>query len=300
MSSPQAIKQSNIEYLPLIHRGKVRDIYEIDETHLLIVTSDRLSAFDVILPDPIPGKGKILTELANFWFHKTQHIIANHLSDLPLDNVLAKNETNAIKERSSIVNKLHPLPIEAIVRGYLIGSGWRDYQKNGSIGGLKLPTGLKLAQKLPEVIFTPSTKENTAGAHDENISIKKMQHLIGCELTQKIQDTSIKLYQEATNYAIQSGIIIADTKFEFGTDKHGALFLIDEILTPDSSRFWYADQHVSGEKPISLDKQYVRDYLETINWDKTAPGPNLPLAIIQQTMAKYLEIKKKLLNPTSS
>lgn len=297
MQYPHVIKESNIEHLSLLHRGKVRDIYEVDKTHLLIVTSDRLSAFDVVLPDPIPDKGKILTELTNFWFDKTQHIIANHLSNMPLDTVLPQNETwHAIKERSSIVDKFNPLPIEAIVRGYLIGSGWRDYQENGSIGGLNLPTGLALAQKLPEVIFTPSTKENAIGAHDQNISIKKMQDLIGCDLTQQIQDISIKLYQEAVSYAIKRGVIIADTKFEFGTDTHGKLFLIDEILTPDSSRFWYADQYIQGENPPSFDKQYVRDYLETLDWDKTDPGPSLPPKVIQQTRAKYLEIRDKLLD----
>ncbi len=299
MSNPNsgaALHQSDIKSLPLLNRGKVRDIYDIDADHMLIVTTDRLSAFDVILPDPIPGKGAILTSVSNFWFARTEHIIENHLSDIALSDVLPDaDERRMIEGRGIIVRKLKPLPVEAIVRGYLIGSGWKDYQKTGAVCGIALPQGLQQAQQLPEAIFTPSTKADVGG-HDENISFEKTISLLGQELAEQVRDVSIRLYQEAAAYALQKGIIIADTKFEFGTDAAGKLVLIDEILTPDSSRFWPADSYATGISPPSFDKQFVRDYLETLDWDKTAPGPTLPADVIQRTGDKYLEAKKLLIS----
>ena len=290
-----ALHQSNIKSLALLNRGKVRDIYDVDEDHMLIVTTDRLSAFDVILPDPIPDKGVILTTVSNFWFDRTKHIIKNHLSDKSLDDVLSDTaERNIIEGRGIVVRKLIPLPVEAIVRGYLIGSGWNDYQKTGAICGIQLPEGLQQAQQLPVAIFTPSTKADVGG-HDENIDFEKTISLLGKDMAEQVRDVSIKLYQEAAAYALERGIIIADTKFEFGTDKHGKLVLIDEILTPDSSRFWPADSYEVGTSPPSFDKQYVRDYLETLDWDKTAPGPRLPEEVIQRTRDKYMEAKDRLL-----
>ena len=284
-----ALHQSDIKSLPLLNRGKVRDIYDADENLMLIVTTDRLSAFDVVLPDPIPGKGVILTTLSNFWFDRTKHIISNHLTDKSLDEVLPDAaERSLIKGRGIIVQKLKPLPVEAIVRGYLIGSGWDDYQKTGAVCGIQLPEELQQAQQLPEAIFTPSTKANVGG-HDENISFEKTISLLGQDMAEQVRDISIKLYQEAAAYALERGIIIADTKFEFGTDKKGKLVLIDEMLTPDSSRFWPADSYQIGVSPPSFDKQFVRDYLETLDWDKTAPGPHLPKDIIQRTGDKYRE-----------
>ena len=297
MSNPViALHQSDIKSLPLLYRGKVRDIYDVDEDHMLIVTTDRLSAFDVILPDPIPGKGAILTAVSNFWFDKTQHIIANHLTDKTLDEVLPDAaERKTIEGRGIVVRKLNPLSVEAIVRGYLIGSGWNDYQETGAVCGIALPEGLQQAQQLPEAIFTPSTKADVGG-HDENISFEKTVSLLGKDMAEQVRDVSIKLYQEAAAYALERGIIIADTKFEFGTDTDGKLILIDEVLTPDSSRFWPADSYQVGISPPSFDKQYVRDYLETLDWDKTDPGPSLPEKVIQRTGEKYREAMNLLLN----
>ena len=297
MSNPlAALHQSDIKSLALLNRGKVRDIYAVDDEHMLIVTTDRLSAFDVILPDPIPGKGTILTTVSNFWFDKTQHIIANHLTDKTLDDVLPEAaERNVIKGRGIVVRKLNPLPVEAIVRGYLIGSGWNDYQKTGAVCGIQLPEGLQQAQQLPQAIFTPSTKAEVGG-HDENISFEKTVNLLGQNMAEQVRDVSIKLYQEAAAYALERGIIIADTKFEFGTDKNGKLILIDEILTPDSSRFWPVDAYQVGQSPPSFDKQYVRDYLETLDWNKTDPGPRLPEEVIQRTGEKYREVMNLLMS----
>ena len=295
-NSVTALHQSDIKSLPLLNRGKVRDIYDVDKDHMLIVTTDRLSAFDVILPDPIPGKGAILTTVSNFWFDKTQHIIANHLTDKMLDEVLPDAaERKQIEGRGIVVRKLKPLPVEAIVRGYLIGSGWNDYQITGAVCGISLPEGLQQAQQLPQAIFTPSTKADVGG-HDENINFKKTVELLGQDLAEQVRDVSINLYQEAAAYALERGIIIADTKFEFGTDDNGALVLIDEALTPDSSRFWPADSYQVGISPPSFDKQYVRDYLETLDWDKTEPGPRLPAEIIQRTGDKYREAMNLLMN----
>ncbi|RKZ69253.1 MAG: phosphoribosylaminoimidazolesuccinocarboxamide synthase [Gammaproteobacteria bacterium] len=297
MSNPvTALHQSDIKTLALLNRGKVRDLYDVDEEHMLIVTTDRLSAFDVILPDPIPGKGAILTTVSNFWFDKTQHIIANHLTDKTLDEVLPDaTERNPVEGRGIVVRKLNPLPVEAIVRGYLIGSGWNDYQKTGAVCGISLPEGLQQAQQLPEAIFTPSTKADVGG-HDENINFEKTVELLGQDMAEQVRDVSIELYQEAAAYALERGIIIADTKFEFGTDDNGALVLIDEALTPDSSRFWPADSYQVGISPPSFDKQYVRDYLETLDWDKTDPGPHLPEDVIQRTGEKYREAMNLLMN----
>ncbi len=290
-----ALHESSIKSLKLIHKGKVRDIYNIDESHMLIVTTDRISAFDVILPTPIDEKGAILTEVSNFWFNKTSGQIANHLAlDLPLEKVLPnKDEFDQVNGRAIVVKKLKPLPIEAIVRGYLIGSGWKDYQKSGAVCGIELPKGLQQANKLPEAIFTPSTKADVGG-HDENISFEKMVEIIGEELAEKIKTISLELYTSAAEFALEKGIIIADTKFEFGLDNDGNLILIDEILTPDSSRFWPADQYQVGISPPSFDKQFIRDYLETLDWDKTDPGPELPADIVKVTADKYREAQERL------
>ncbi|MCH8976306.1 MAG: phosphoribosylaminoimidazolesuccinocarboxamide synthase [Proteobacteria bacterium] len=280
----------------MLSRGKVRDIYDVDEDHMLIVTTDRLSAFDVVLPDAIPGKGAILTTVSNFWFDRTRHIIPNHLSDKSLAEVLPDEaERNMIEGRGIVVRKLKPLPVEAVVRGYLIGSAWSDYQKTGTVCGIALPAGLRQAQQLPETIFTPSTKADV-GDHDENISFEKTVGLLGQDMAEQMRDVSLKLYQEAAEYALERGIIIADTKFEFGTDKNGGLVLIDEVLTPDSSRFWPVDAYQVGQSPPSFDKQYVRDYLETLDWDKTDPGPCLPEEVIQRTGDKYREARDRLIN----
>jgi phosphoribosylaminoimidazole-succinocarboxamide synthase len=289
-----ALYQSEITSLPLLNRGKVRDIYAVDDDHLLIVTTDRLSAFDVILPDPIPGKGKVLTAVSNFWFERTKAIIPNHLSGIKLETVLPDADERApLEGRAIVVKKLKPLPVEAIARGYIIGSGWKDYQKTGMISGIMLPEGLAQAQILPAAIYTPSTKAEV-GAHDENISFEKSVELLGEELAGKVREISIRIYTEAAGYARQRGIIIADTKFEFGIDRDGKLVLIDELLTPDSSRFWPADSYRTGISPPSFDKQYVRDYLETLDWDKTAPGPALPEDVIRNTAAKYREAQERL------
>ncbi len=296
MNAPAALFESSISNLKLRARGKVRDIYEIDDKHLLIVTTDRLSAFDVVLPDPIPGKGRVLTSVSNFWFNKMADIIPNHLASLSLEEVVPDaNERAQIEGRAIIVKKLKPLPVEAIVRGYLIGSGWKDYQQTGSVCGIELAAGLLQAQQLPEAIYTPSTKA-AVGDHDENISFAETIPLLGVEMATKVRDISIKLYTTAAEYAKQRGIIIADTKFEFGLDDDGTLYLIDEALTPDSSRFWPADQYQVGISPPSFDKQFIRDYLETLDWDKTAPGPKLPDEITAISSQKYQEAALKLIS----
>ena len=294
MTVPEALYQSTLPSLKLRARGKVRDIYDIDDQYMLIVTTDRLSAFDVILPDPIPGKGRVLTKVSNFWFKKMQHIMPNHLTDIPLEHVVPDDGERAqIEGRAIVVKILKPLPVEAIVRGYLIGSGWKDYLKSGAVCGIKLPEGLQQVQQLPEAIYTPSTKA-AVDEHDENVSFEKTVELLGQDLAEKVRDASLKLYQEAAAYAKGRGIIIADTKFEFGIDDDGVLYLIDEVLTPDSSRFWPADQYQVGISPPSFDKQYIRDYLETLNWDKTAPGPHLPAEVTEYCAAKYRDAELKL------
>ena len=272
----------------------MRDIYAIDDNHMLIVTTDRISAFDVILPDPIPGKGQVLTNISNFWFKKMQHVMPNHIADIPLEQVIPNAAERApIEGRAIVVKLLTPLPVEAIVRGYLIGSGWKDYQKTGKVCGIELPKGLQQAEQLPEPIYTPSTKAAT-DQHDENVSFEETVALIGQDLAEQVRDASLTLYKEAASYAKERGIIIADTKFEFGVDKAGTLYLIDEALTPDSSRFWPADQYQVGISPPSFDKQYVRDYLETLDWDKTAPGPSLPAEVAEYCAAKYREAEIRL------
>jgi phosphoribosylaminoimidazole-succinocarboxamide synthase len=286
--------ESTISSLPLLGRGKVRDIYALGGDRLLIVTSDRLSAFDVILPDAIPGKGRVLNEMSNFWFRKLAQIVPNHLSGTDPESVVAAGDEAAqVRGRAVVVKKLKPLPIEAVVRGYLIGSGWKDYQQTGAVCGIALPAGLKQADKLPEVIFTPATKAE-AGTHDENIAFEQVEQLIGKALAAKVRDVSIRLYREAADHARECGIIIADTKFEFGTDDKGNLVLIDEALTADSSRFWPADQYRPGTSPPSFDKQFVRDYLETLDWDKTPPAPRLPAEVIAKTSKKYREALYRL------
>ena len=292
---PKALHTSHIKSLPLLHSGKVREIYDIDDRHMLIVTTDRISAFDVIMPTPIPGKGAILNEVTQFWLHKLSHIIPNHLSELKLEDALPdESERAEVAEHAMVVKKLKALPIEAIVRGYIIGSGWKDYQATGAVCSIKLPAGLKLADKLPEPIYTPSTKA-AVGAHDENIDYNQSVELLGEELARQVCDVSLQLYREAADYALERGIIIADTKFEFGLDDDGRLTLIDEVLTPDSSRFWPKDQYAPGSSPVSFDKQFVREYLETLDWDKTAPGPELPDEIVKKTAEKYEQAKQLLL-----
>ena len=286
--------QSYIPHLKLLGRGKVRDIYEADDQHLLIVATDRLSAYDVIMPNPIPGKGEILTSLSNFWFDMMSDLVPNHLTKLNINSYISdKREIKILEKRSIIVKKLKPLPIESVVRGYLIGSGWRDYEKNSAICGIKLPKNLNQAQKLPEIIYTPATKA-AAGDHDINIDYEMTESLIGKELAKRVKEISINIYERAFDYAISRGIIIADTKFEFGLDDQENLYLIDEILTPDSSRFWPKDSYKVGVSPPSYDKQYLRDYLDTLSWEKVTPGPDLPDEIIQNTYQKYLEAKQIL------
>ncbi len=285
---------TNIKGLPLLHRGKVRDIYEVEDDHLLIITTDRLSAFDVILPDPIPGKGAVLTDTSNFWFKQLESIAPNHLANISVADVLPDpSQLASIKSQAIVVKKLKALPVEAIVRGYIIGSGWKDYQKTGAICGNKLPTGLQLAEKLPEPLYTPSTKAEV-GEHDENVDFDYTVKLLGESVASQIRDLSLQLYKQAAEFALTRGIIIADTKFEFGLDKNGVVTLIDEALTPDSSRFWPADQYKAGISPPSFDKQFVRDYLETIDWNKQAPGPELPKEIISKTSEKYQEALTRL------
>ena len=279
--------------LPLIHQGKVRDIYSLDHDHLLMITSDRISAFDVVFDDPIIDKGKVLTEVSNFWFKKTQSIVANHLSDLSLDNYLPNDQITAIADRYVIAKKLKPIAIEAIVRGYLIGSGWKDYQKDSSVCGIRLPENLQLAQKLPVPIFTPSTKA-AVGDHDVNVSLKEAEEIVGKDLANQVADISLQVYKYAADYALERGIIIADTKFEFGLDENNNVVLMDEVLTPDSSRFWSLKDYQVGTSPTSFDKQIIRDYLENLDWNKQSPGPKLPEEIVQKTANKYKEIKKIL------
>jgi len=290
----QPLFESSIGSLPLLGRGKVRDIYAVNEDLLLIVTSDRLSAFDVILPDPIPGKGEVLTAVANFWFGKLAHIIPNHLSGIDPESVVqGEAERAQVRGRAIVVRRLKPLPIEAVARGYLIGSGWKDYQSTGKVCGIALPSGMQLAQRLPDAIFTPATKAEQ-GDHDENIDFATTEKLIGPALAATVRDTTLRLYREAAAFASVRGILIADTKFEFGQDAGGRLFLIDEALTPDSSRFWPANQYQVGVSPPSFDKQFVRDYLETLDWNKKAPGPRLPPHIIAKTAAKYREALERI------
>ncbi len=287
------VYESDLKSLPRLGKGKVRDIYAVDGDKMLILVSDRLSAFDVVLADPIPDKGRVLTEMANFWFRKLAHIVPNHLTGIDPESVVQGDEDKAqVRGRAIVVKKLNPLPIEAVVRGYLIGSGWKDYQKTGAVCGIPLPKGLRQAQKLAEPIFTPATK--ALEGHDENISFERMGEIVGKPLAEKVRDVSIRLYKEAADYAAGKGILIADTKFEFGTDASGELVLIDEILTADSSRFWPVDGYETGISPPSFDKQYVRDYLETLDWDKTPPAPKLPQEVIAKTSAKYREALERL------
>lgn len=289
-------QENTLNSLKLINQGKVRDIYDIDEVSMLIVTTDRLSAFDVILPTEIQGKGIVLTQVADFWFRKLSNIIPNQLSDLTLDNLpLSDSEKASLAGRAIVVKKLIPLPIEAIVRGYIIGSGWKDYQTTRSVCGIRLPEGLELAERLAEPLFTPSTKANMGG-HDANISYEKMQKILGDELSAQVKQVSLELYKQASEYALQKGIIIADTKFEFGLDKNDQLVLIDEVLTPDSSRFWDVKTYQAGISPPSFDKQIVRDYLDTLDWDKTYPAPELPAEIAQKTADKYQQVADLLIN----
>ena len=290
-----ALHESNLTSLPLLHRGKVRDIYGVDDQHLLIVQTDRLSAFDVILPSPVPGKGKVLTTLSNFWFAKLGHVIPNHLSGIaPEEVVKTAEDREQVAGRAFVVKRLKPLPIEAIVRGYLVGSGWKDYKKTGALCGIALPAGLQEAQKLPEPLFTPSTKA-AAGAHDENISFDEARKLLGEARANEVKNATLALYIEAADYAATKGIIIADTKFEFGVDSAGKLYLIDEALTPDSSRFWPADQYKVGSNPPSYDKQFVRDWLESIGWNKQPPAPVVPAEVLQKTSDKYHEALRLLI-----
>ena len=289
----QPLLQSSIKSLPLINQGKVRDIYDIDADKMLIVTTDRLSAFDVVLPTAIPGKGVVLTQVANFWFDRLKDIIPNHLTGIDPVAVVSEDEKAQVTGRAIVVRKLKPLPIEAVVRGYIVGGGWKEYQKTGSVCGIPLPMGMQEASKLPEPIFTPSTKAEV-GAHDENITFEKASELMGAELAAKVRDVAIQLYKAAAEYALTKGIIIADTKFEFGLDADGKLYLIDEALTPDSSRFWPADQYKVGSNPPSFDKQFVRDWLEASGWNKQPPGPVLPTDVAAKTGEKYREALKQL------
>jgi phosphoribosylaminoimidazole-succinocarboxamide synthase len=286
--------ESRITSLPLIHRGKVRDIYAVGDDKLLIVTTDRLSAFDVVMPTPIPGKGQVLTAVSGFWFKKLAHLIPNQLQDVASESVVATSEREQVTGRAMVVKKLKALPVEAIVRGYLVGSGWKEYQASQSVCGIALPAGLKQAERLPEPIFTPSTKA-AVGAHDENIAYAQMAALTGVEIASQVRDVSLALYKSAAEYALTRGIIIADTKFEFGLDAGGNLVWIDEALTPDSSRFWPADQYRTGISPPSFDKQFVRDWLEASGWNKQAPGPELPAGIVSKTAEKYREAMTRLL-----
>jgi phosphoribosylaminoimidazole-succinocarboxamide synthase len=286
--------ETQLKGLRRIHQGKVRDSFELDATHMLIVASDRLSAFDVVLPDPIPGKGRVLTQISNFWFGKTRHIVANHLTDYSLDAFIHDPEELATLEgRAVVVKRLKPLPVEAVVRGYLIGSGWKDYQQSGAVCGIDLPPGLVMADRLPEPLFTPATKA-AAGSHDENVSYAGVSSLLGEDIASQVRRLSLALYAFAAEYALARGIIIADTKFEFGLNEAGQVVLMDEVLTPDSSRFWPVDTWKPGSSPPSFDKQYVRDYLETLDWNKKAPGPHLPADVIQGTADRYAEALRRL------
>jgi len=291
---PTVLHQSDLPGLNLIHRGKVRDVYALSDRELLIVATDRLSAFDVVLPDPIPGKGEMLCQISNFWFAQTAHLLPNHLTGRSVASVLPPGTDAALYERRSVVaRRLRAVPIEAIARGYLTGSGWKDYQATGALCGITLPAGLRQAERLPQAIFTPSTKA-AAGTHDENIGFDRVVELIGAGLAERVRAATLEIYTFAARYAAERGIIIADTKFEFGTDADGVLYVMDEMLTPDSSRFWPADRYRVGSSPPSYDKQFVRDYLETLDWNKQAPGPKLPAAVIEGTAAKYAEALKHL------
>ena len=290
--------EADLPGLPLRHRGKVRDVFELpadgNGPRLLIVATDRLSAFDVVLPDPIPGKGEMLCQISNFWFERTAHIVPNHLTGADVASVLPAGVDPALyAQRAVVTRKLKPVPVEAIARGYLIGSGWKDYQRTGRVSGIALPDGLRQAEQLPQPIFTPSTKA-AVGDHDENIDFDTMVRTVGADLAEQVRDATLRLYAFAAEYAAQRGIILADTKFEFGTDADGRLYVMDEMLTPDSSRYWPADEYAVGSSPPSYDKQFVRDYLETLDWDKTAPGPRLPAGVIERTRAKYAEALYRL------
>jgi len=287
------LHQSSLKSLPLLARGKVRDMYAVGDDKLLIIASDRISAFDVILDDPIPGKGQVLTELTEFWLKKLAHIIPNHETGIRPEDVVAPDELEQVKGRAMVVKRLKPVLVEAVARGYIIGSGWKDYQATGSVCGVKLPEGLKQASKLPEPIFTPAAKADL-GEHDENVSFEHVVNVVGKELAEQIRDVTLRLYKEASDYAATKGIIIADTKFEFGLDENGKLHLMDEVLTPDSSRFWPADTYQEGTSPASFDKQFVRDWLETQVWDKTPPAPRLPKDVLEKTAAKYREALDRL------
>jgi phosphoribosylaminoimidazole-succinocarboxamide synthase len=288
------VHRTDLRGLKKVHAGKVRDTYEVDASTLLIVTTDRLSAFDVVLPDPIPDKGRVLNAISNFWFERTRHIVPNHLLPRAVEEVVRDREERSLLEgRSVIVRRLEPLPIEAVVRGYLIGSGWKDYQRTGSLCGVALPRGLRMASKLPQPIFTPASKA-PAGQHDENITFEAVEHEVGADLASRVRDTALALYAFAAKHALARGVIVADTKFEFGLAPDGTLTLIDEVVTPDSSRFWPADTYREGTSPPSFDKQFVRDYLETLDWDKKAPGPKLPPEIIAKTAEKYREALRRL------
>ncbi|MGQ0383118.1 MAG: phosphoribosylaminoimidazolesuccinocarboxamide synthase [Gammaproteobacteria bacterium] len=292
--SPATLFESNLKELPLVHRGKVRDNYAIGDDRLLIVATDRLSAFDVVLPDPIPGKGRMLTAIANFWFARTRHIVRNHLTGEPTSKYVTDAADRALLDgRAVVVSRLRPLPVEAVVRGYLIGSGWKDYRDSGSVCGIALPPGLALAARLPQPIFTPATKA-AAGMHDENIPFHRMQQSVGTAVAGRVRSLALALYAYASEYALTRGIIIADTKFEFGLDAAGEVVLMDEALTPDSSRFWPADGLREGASPPSFDKQFVRDYLERLDWNKRAPGPRLPPEVIAGTAEKYREAERRL------
>lgn len=293
-TSNPPVHTTSLQGLRKIHTGKVRDIYEVDAGAMLIVTTDRLSAFDVVLPDPIPAKGRVLNSISNFWFERTRHIVPNHLTGRKIEEVVKDpGERAMLADRAVIVKKLKTVPLEAVVRGYVIGSGWKDYQKTGAISGIKLPAGLRQAAKLPQTLFTPSTKA-AIGEHDETISFEQAAQIVGAETAAKVRDTAIALYEFAAAYARTRGIIIADTKFEFAQQPDGSLVLIDEALTPDSSRFWPADTYAEGTSPPSFDKQFVRDYLETLDWNKKAPAPRLPAEIVAKTSAKYQEALKRL------
>jgi len=291
---PSILLQSNLPGLDLIHRGKVRDVYALPDNELLIVATDRLSAFDVVLPDPVPGKGEMLTRLSNFWFARTAHLMPNHLVERPIAEVLPPGVDVSLYARRSIVSKrLKPVPFEAIARGYLIGSGWKDYQASGSLCGITLPPGMRQAEQLPEPIFTPSTKA-AVGGHDQNVAFAVLVDQVGSELATQVRDATLAIYSFAAAYAATRGILIADTKLEFGTDAEGKLYVMDEMLTPDSSRFWPAEEYRVGISPPSYDKQFVRDYLETLDWNKQAPGPSIPAPIIEATAAKYAEALDRL------
>ncbi len=290
---PDALFETSIKSLPLLHKGKVRDIYAIDDQRMLLVTTDRMSAFDVVMPTPIPGKGRVLTAVADFWFRKLAHILPNQLTGDDPESVVAPEERDQVRGRAVVVKRLKALPVEAIVRGYLVGSGWSDYQKTGAVCGIKLPAGLRQADKLPEPLFTPSTKA-AVGAHDENIDFAECEKLLGADLAARMRDAATALYKAAADYALTKGIIIADTKFEFGLDADGTLTLIDEVLTPDSSRFWPVDEYKVGSNPPSFDKQYVRDWLTQSGWNKQPPGPALPAEVVAKTAEKYDEALRRL------